>query len=65
MTAIITEWKGHKMLEMTDSKGRKISMGKTKIQAVLDNLEAAKVFCITENIPKGMAVADTTNISLF
>lgn len=64
MTAEVGKWQGHDVLIMTDEQGRKITLGRTKVKAVLDNLEAAKVFCITSSIPKELAKADTSD-SLF
>lgn len=48
MTATETEYKGHKMLELTyiNAKGTevKVSMGLTKINAVLNNEAQCKAF---------------------
>jgi hypothetical protein len=47
MTAQETEWKGHPMLEMTnviDGKEIKISLGLTKLKAVVANIDAVKAF---------------------
>jgi hypothetical protein len=59
MTAVETEYKGHPTLEMTDESGRKVTLGLTKLRAVIANMVAVQAFL---NKHKEAAKADTTKV---